>query len=30
MLRCYDYFEYVYPLPVWDEAYERARSAAKQ
>lgn len=24
MLRCYDYFEYVYPLPVWDEAYERA------
>ncbi len=24
MLRCYEYFEYVYPLPVWDEAYERA------
>jgi hypothetical protein len=24
MLRCYDYFEYVYPLAVWDEAYERA------
>jgi hypothetical protein len=28
MLRCYDYFEHVYPLPVWEEAYERACSAA--
>ncbi len=24
MLRCFDYFHAVYPLPVWDEAYERA------
>ena len=24
MLRCFDYFHQVYPLPVWDEAYERA------
>ncbi len=24
MLRCFDYFRAVYPLPVWDEAYERA------
>lgn len=23
MLRCYDYFESVYPIPVWDEAYDR-------
>lgn len=24
MLRCFDYFNAVYPLPVWDEAYKRA------
>lgn len=24
MLRCFDYFRQVYPLPVWSEAYERA------
>jgi hypothetical protein len=24
MLRCFDYFHAVYPLPVWDEAYVRA------
>ncbi|WFU07442.1 iron-containing redox enzyme family protein (plasmid) [Rhizobium sp. CB3171] len=24
MLRCFDYFHAVYPLPVWDEAFERA------
>jgi Iron-containing redox enzyme len=24
MNRCFDYFNAVYPLPVWDEAYERA------
>jgi hypothetical protein len=24
MLRCFDYFAAVYPLPVWDEAYTRA------
>ncbi len=24
MFRCYDYFEHVYPLPIWEEAYERA------
>lgn len=24
MLRCFDYFHQVYPLPVWDEAFERA------
>ncbi len=24
MLRCFDYFHQVYPLPVWDEAYQRA------
>jgi hypothetical protein len=24
MLRCFDYFRHVYPLPVWTEAYERA------
>jgi hypothetical protein len=24
MLRCFDYFNAVYPLPVWDEAYRRA------
>lgn len=24
MFRCFDYFHAVYPLPVWDEAYERA------
>ena len=26
MLRCFDYFHAVYPLPVWDEAYVRAQS----
>lgn len=25
MLRCFDYFRAVYPLPVWDEAFQRAR-----
>ncbi|WP_371422752.1 iron-containing redox enzyme family protein [Tardiphaga sp.] len=25
MLRTFDYFHAVYPLPVWDEAFERAR-----
>lgn len=30
MIRCFDYFRQVYPLPVWTEAYERAiKSAAK-
>lgn len=24
MIRCFDYFRQVYPLPVWAEAYERA------
>lgn len=24
MFRCFDYFHAVYPLPVWDEAYQRA------
>lgn len=24
MLRCFEYFHHVYPLPVWNEAYERA------
>lgn len=24
MLRCFDYFHQVYPLPVWDEAFQRA------
>ncbi|MGV7212205.1 iron-containing redox enzyme family protein [Bradyrhizobium sp. UFLA05-112] len=24
MFRCFDYFNAVYPLPVWDEAYRRA------
>lgn len=24
MLRCFDYFRQVYPLPVWNEAYDRA------
>lgn len=24
MIRCFDYFRQVYPLPVWTEAYERA------
>ena len=24
MLRCFDYFHAVYPLPVWDEAFQRA------
>jgi len=24
MLRCFDYFRHVYPIPVWTEAYQRA------
>jgi hypothetical protein len=28
MYRCFDYFNAVYPLPVWDEAYERAFPSA--
>jgi hypothetical protein len=24
MIRYYDYFRQVYPLPVWTEAYQRA------
>lgn len=28
MLRCFDYFHQVYPLPVWTEAYERALANA--
>jgi hypothetical protein len=27
MNRCFDYFNAVYPLPVWDEAYERVMRA---
>jgi pyrroloquinoline quinone (PQQ) biosynthesis protein C len=27
MLRCYDYFRHVYPIPVWNEAYARAMAA---
>ena len=27
MNRCFDYFNAVYPLPVWEEAYERAMHA---
>lgn len=27
MIRCFDYFQQVYPLPVWTEAYERALAA---
>jgi Iron-containing redox enzyme len=26
MFRCFDYFNHVYPIPVWDEAFERAMS----
>jgi hypothetical protein len=26
MFRCFEYFNQVYPLPVWDEAFVRARS----
>jgi len=29
MVRCFDYFRQVYPLPVWTEAYERALGLAK-
>lgn len=29
MLRCFDYFAQVYPLPVWDEAFVRAGLADK-
>lgn len=28
MIRCFDYFRHVYPLPVWTEAYERAMTGA--
>lgn len=28
MLRCFDYFHQVYPLPVWDEAYQRALASS--
>jgi hypothetical protein len=28
MLRCFDYFHQVYPLPVWDEAYQRALTSS--
>ena len=27
MLRAFDYFAHVYPIPVWDEALDRARTA---
>jgi hypothetical protein len=27
MIRCFDYFRQVYPLPVWTEAYQRAIEA---
>lgn len=27
MLRCFDYFSQVYPLPVWEAAYQRALAA---
>ncbi len=30
MLRCFDYFRQVYPLPVWTEAYERATGITPQ
>lgn len=30
MLRCFDYFHAVYPLPVWDEAYQRAAEGFRQ
>ncbi|MBW6397411.1 iron-containing redox enzyme family protein [Roseomonas sp. HJA6] len=29
MFRCFDYFHAVYPLPVWEEAYERAARDAE-
>lgn len=29
MIRCFDYFRQVYPLPVWSEAYYRAVKALK-
>lgn len=29
MFRCFDYFHAVYPLQVWDEAYERATGGKK-
>jgi hypothetical protein len=29
MLRCFDYFRGVYPIPLWNSAYARARSAAE-
>jgi hypothetical protein len=29
MFRCFDYFHHVYPLPVWDEAFERAISPSR-
>ncbi|WP_439605037.1 iron-containing redox enzyme family protein [Shinella sp.] len=30
MFRCFDYFHHVYPLPVWDEAYERALASQQK
>lgn len=30
MFRCFDYFHHVYPLPVWDEAYERALPSSRR
>jgi hypothetical protein len=29
MYRCFDYFNQVYPIPVWDEAFERAQLTFK-
>lgn len=29
MLRAFDYFAHVYPIPVWDEALDRARAAIR-
>lgn len=29
MFRCFDYFHAVYPLPVWDEAFQRAMEGAR-
>jgi hypothetical protein len=30
MLRCFDYFRAVYPLPVWQEAFDRAQNAVSE
>ena len=29
MLRAFDYFAHVYPIPVWDEALGRARASIR-